>query len=192
MGEVTSCAALFEVRGGGMQMQNRLFCISVPICCGTEMYSGLFCTCVPRLISWNHWNFAVSLKAGCVVPWDASADSAVLHVRPDLLWDGSAFRPVLHVRPASYLVESLEFRRFSKSEVGGPAGRKCRFGHFACASRICLVFAPYHHGAETCFGELRHLCVPASGSCTPLAMAPPRKTNGGSSMHIPRKAAHAA
>ena len=69
MGEVTSCAALFEVWSGGMQMQIRLFCTSVPICCGTEVHSGLFCTCVPRLILRNHWNSAVSLKAGCVVPW---------------------------------------------------------------------------------------------------------------------------
>ena len=82
MGEVTSCAALFEVWSGGTQMQNWLFCTSVPIYCGTEVHSGLFCTCVPRLISWNHWNFAVSPKVRWVVLRDASAESAVLHVRP--------------------------------------------------------------------------------------------------------------
>ena len=92
MGEVTSCAALFEVWSGGTQMQNWLFCTSVPICCGTEVHSGLFCTCVPRLISRNHWNFAVSLKAGCVVPWRS-------------------------------------------------CGTQMQNGRFACASRICLVFA---------------------------------------------------
>lgn len=160
---------LFEMWGGGAQMQNRLFCISVPICCGTEVHSGLFCTCVPRLILRNHWNFAVSLKAGYVVPWWPCGMQMQIRLFCMCvpICCGTGMHSGLFCTCVPRLISWNHWNFAASPKVRWVVLRDASAESviIACASRICLVFASYHHGTETCFGELRHLRVPASGSC---------------------------